>query len=113
MSSATSCPASSWATWPAVKTRSPAATTGEYGACGRASPCGWIAPSIELPHFPACCDRQGCDDLAGAMHDHLVVHVRRPARVVGDDGHALADLRGARARADVDEPMLLVELVDS
>ena len=52
------------------------------------------------------------DDLAAAMHDHLVVQVRRDARVVRDDRHPVADPRTLRARADVDEAVLLVQLVD-
>src|SRR5207253_9119590 len=52
------------------------------------------------------------DDLAAAMHAHLVVHVRGRTCVVRDDGDALADLGRALAGADVDIAVFLVEVVD-
>src|SRR5262245_61618711 len=57
MSSATTAPVASKATWPAVKTWSPLTTTGEYGAFGVTTSGGWIASRGISVRESVTCDR--------------------------------------------------------
>src|SRR5580693_4990099 len=90
-------------------------------ATGRFSPAIDVSPRRMPPaslvvdwssHCAAAGDRPPADSRSAAVDEHLRLHVRRAAGVVGHDAHDLAQLQGWFLARQLHAGVLLEQLVD-